>query len=419
MMQSPWFQYPSDYCWNNKTATIIGAGIAGHQIARQLAERGWQVTIIERHARYPQEASGNAAGIISPKITATPSLGESFYLQCFNYVIRQFARTSSLASCYQPCGVLKLACSENALARWDKTRTRKLPRTLVQCVTAEEASTLAGIPIHHAALFHPEAGWVDPQLFCKGLGEHSAIRYILSSEAIHLKYQNTQWEVRNQQKQVISKSEAVIICSGHNLKFTPLQHLPTMPVSGQTTLVGSESLGAKLQTVIDHDGYITPRAIAAGRYHLIGASYLQNSTHKRHSAEHDHQNLQKQQRCLPELAAELRIAERRGHTAVRMTTPDRLPYVGAVPNPAHYARDYADLHHGRHWKQYPQADYYPGLFIAGAFGSHGMTTAALCAEVLACVMNNKPSPFTDTIMHALHPGRFWIRQLKRRDRLKL
>ncbi len=411
-MNTPWFHYP-DNTWTYETATVIGAGIAGHQVARHLAKRGWRVTIIDRHPSYPEEASGNAAGIISPKITATPSLGEHFYTQCFNYVIQQFTDIPVLTPYLHPCGVLKLACKERDLTRWQKISERNFPKQLVRCVTAAEASKLANIPIHHPALFFPMAGWVEPDVFCEGLGFHHNIQYKLSSEAISLHYRNDNWEVWDSQQQIIALSEALIICSGQNFDFIPLQELPRMPVAGQTTLVSSGELGEQLNTVIDHEGYITPRKIQHNRYHLIGASYDAGSSSSEFEPESDQQNLQKQQSCLPELAAELEIASEHGHHAVRMTTPDRLPYVGAVPRLAQYEQDYADLQHGRHWKEYPPASYYPGLFMAAAFGSHGMTTAALCAETLACLINNEPLPFDTEIVNALHPARFWIRQLKR------
>ena len=82
----PWFRYP-EVQWQNKHAVVIGAGIAGCQMAWHLSQKGWQVTLIERHENIATEASGNPAGVISPKMTAKPSTGEDFYMACFNYTL--------------------------------------------------------------------------------------------------------------------------------------------------------------------------------------------------------------------------------------------------------------------------------------------------------------------------------------------
>ena len=64
-----WFSYP-EYHWKEKHAVVIGAGIAGCQTAWHLVQQGWQVTLIEREDKIAQHASGNPAGLISPKMTS-------------------------------------------------------------------------------------------------------------------------------------------------------------------------------------------------------------------------------------------------------------------------------------------------------------------------------------------------------------
>ncbi len=81
-----WYNYP-DYSWQNKRAVVIGAGIAGCQMAWHLAQKGWDITLIERNEKIANEASGNPAGVISPKMTSKPSAGEDFYTQSFQYTL--------------------------------------------------------------------------------------------------------------------------------------------------------------------------------------------------------------------------------------------------------------------------------------------------------------------------------------------
>ena len=62
-------QLPSRPLSRQPSVTIIGAGIAGCTTAAALSKRGYNVTIIDRHARAGQEASGNQQAIIYPKLS--------------------------------------------------------------------------------------------------------------------------------------------------------------------------------------------------------------------------------------------------------------------------------------------------------------------------------------------------------------
>ncbi len=477
--KNPWFQYPV-YCWNKKTVTIIGAGIAGSQIAWHLAKRDWQVTVIERHLKPAQEASGNLAGIISPKITAKPSLGEDFYLQCFQYTLNQlnglnlknavettanvysteskgflenvdFTRrmTTNKAKIFQkfpylqhsshsryvstefsrlkntftktpnwnPVGVLQLAYNERDQARWEQLKERGFCAHTLQCLDSHAASQLANVAINYPAVYFPKAGWVEPKSFCQSLLNHKNITLITHTEAmdIQLGSNKQQWEVSDATGDKISVSEALIICSGKDLNFTPIKDLPSVAIAGQTSLATCNQNEPLLKTVLDHEGYITP-AINQKHQLLFGATYDLDSQDDSLTEEANQQNLDKLRKHLPELADSLSSISfpKSGHAAIRKVTPDRLPYLGAVPDISAYQEDYADLHHGKHWKHYPKASYYPKLFISAAYGSRGLTTSALCAEILACIMNNETIPVKKSLLDALHPARFCIRELKRK-----
>ena len=57
----PWFARPAAHA-GERQALVIGAGLAGCASAASLAARGWQVTVLERHAGVAEEASGNPQG---------------------------------------------------------------------------------------------------------------------------------------------------------------------------------------------------------------------------------------------------------------------------------------------------------------------------------------------------------------------
>ncbi len=425
----PWFSYP-DYTWKEKTATVIGAGIAGSQVAWHLAKRGWRVTVIERHTKPATEASGNLAGIISPKVTAKPSLGEDFYLQCYQYTLQQIEELQTSADSdnnsetlnWNPVGVLQLAYKERDIQRWKQLQQRSFSKSLLQCVDAETASLIANVEIPYPAVYFPQAGWINPASFCNTLLSHENITLETDTHALDIDYQDDHWRINSSPSHNLYQTEALIICSGKDLNFAPIDPnnpittLPSEMIAGQTSLAiqqqdGQTSLNNHLKTVLDHEGYITP-VINDQQQLLFGATYHRGSSDNRISAEADQQNFDKLKRHLPNLAKEL-SSIKSGHAAIRSVTPDRLPLLGAVADLSAYQRDYVDLHHGKHWKTYADASYYPNLFISAAYGSRGLTTAGLCANVLASIMNGDASPVGKKLLDALHPARFTIRQLKK------
>ena len=85
------------YKKKNKTATIRGAGIAGLSLAYSLVQRGWLVTVIDKHAGVAKGASSNPAPIIYPRLSANNDVDMSFYASSYChvlYVLKKLQRAS-------------------------------------------------------------------------------------------------------------------------------------------------------------------------------------------------------------------------------------------------------------------------------------------------------------------------------------
>ena len=52
--------------------------------------------------------------------------------------------------------------------------------------------------------------------------------------------------------------------------------------------------------------------------------------------------------------------------------------------------------------------------MLSGLGSRGLTTAHLAAELIAAQLAGVPAPLPRRAAHGVHPGRFLIRDLKRR-----
>ncbi|MGB1311078.1 MAG: FAD-dependent oxidoreductase, partial [Leucothrix sp.] len=180
---SPWFDYPTQQ-WRERHAVVVGAGIAGCQIAWHLAKLGWRVTLLERENQISSQASGNLAGIISPLMSAKPNKTEAFYLHAFEYTLQHLKalKAAGLDVDWFDCGVLQLAHSERELQRWHTLYARQLPTDFIQHLDAEQATKMAGIPCHYPANYFPQAGYINPASWCRALINDSDCQLLTSTQ---------------------------------------------------------------------------------------------------------------------------------------------------------------------------------------------------------------------------------------------
>jgi tRNA 5-methylaminomethyl-2-thiouridine biosynthesis bifunctional protein len=88
---------------------------------------------------------------------------------------------------------------------------------------------------------------------------------------------------------------------------------------------------------------------------------------------------------------------------------DRLPLVGAVPDPDALLLPGVRLDQPRF---VPRAR---GLFVFTALASRGITWASLGAQALASLITGTPCPLEASLLDAVDPARFASREARRRS----
>ena len=102
-----------------------------------------------------------------------------------------------------------------------------------------------------------------------------------------------------------------------------------------------------------------------------------------------------------------------GRVGFRCASPDYLPIAGPVPAREEFLQTYGALRKNARQVIQQRGNYVPGLYINTAHGSRGLSSAPLCAQLLASLICNELPPLSRELVRALSPSRFLIRDLAR------
>ncbi|WP_137718323.1 bifunctional tRNA (5-methylaminomethyl-2-thiouridine)(34)-methyltransferase MnmD/FAD-dependent 5-carboxymethylaminomethyl-2-thiouridine(34) oxidoreductase MnmC [Methylobacillus flagellatus] len=408
-----------------RRAVVIGGGVSGSASAHALALRGWQVTLIERHAALAQEASGNPLGMLYPKLTGQDTPLGRLALHAYTFTLRLLQTLNLPPDAHARCGLLQLAHrgtqerepgqhkgqqqgngkdqAAQQQARLDAIAARGLPQALVQRVDAATASRIAGILLQHEALYFPAAGWVDPAALCTALATHPGISTLTSSAALALQQTADGWRIQTSTGLQL-EADMVVVANANDCKaFTQTVALPLRPVRGQLSFVPATAASRALKTVVCSDGYISP---ARDDFHCLGATFKEQETSTA-VTEADHlANLDMLQHSAPALHAALAGQAMQGRAALRCASPDYLPLAGPMLDLA--ALQCQVPRHSAHPSSLP---WLRGLYVNVGQGSKGLIQAPLCAEWIASHASGEPAPMDTGLLAALSPNRFALREL--------
>jgi tRNA 5-methylaminomethyl-2-thiouridine biosynthesis bifunctional protein len=387
-----------------RKAIVIGAGLAGSAACERLAARGWQVTLIERHDRPGQEASGNLAGIVKPLLARDDNPAARLARASYLFALCYWRHLGGIGTAFdgEACGVLQLATSDaDAQDQCRTAMSHQYPANYVRWLDGMAVSALlAGEPSHGGWLF-PEGGWVRPSSFCDamlaGCGERVQRRFACSATMLARSKQH--WRVTDADGTTIDEAPVVILANGtYATSFSQTDELPLTAIRGQVTHLPARSL-PELQVVVSGEGYLT-RAVN-GMY-SVGASYDFDDDRQLRQDSHA-QNLARLSQLLPNAARAVADAALAGRVGFRCASPDRLPLVGALP----------DQQAGIGGSRLRDVPRLPGLHGLLGYGSRGLVWAPFCAELLAAQLNGEPLPAERDLVEALDPARFALKAHRR------
>jgi gamma-glutamylputrescine oxidase len=347
---------------------VIGAGLAGLTAARELARRGWSVAVLEAQ-RVAWNASGRNAGLVAPgfaerleAIVERLGLRRAKELWALSTAgvdyVRTTIRETEMPGVEPVLGWLTVRRTddEEAVLRLVAMLRVDFGVNAEACPT-EEVREVLRTSVYYQAVHMPEAFHVHALNYAFGLAsaaERAGARIYEESPAVALDVLGVRKRVETPNGRV--RANHIVLAGGPHLgEVFPRIAGTVVPVASYVATTAP--LGEQLAQAITYPGVITDTRRAGDYYRVIGGDRLMWG----------------------------------GRITSRPSPPRRLPkllrrdIVRVYPQLADVQIEYAwsgTMSYAVH--KMPQiGELSPGVWLAGAFGGHGLNTTAMAGDLIA------------------------------------
>ncbi len=387
-------------------------------MTERLAARGWRVTLFDAHDGPARQTSGHRAAAMHAHVSADDSLLSRLSRAGNLHALRAWAALDAAGYPveWHGTGVLQLGEdeAENA-AQQAALAALGFPESFVRWMSPQEAAERHGATVPRGGLWFPQGGWVAPPDICHAqlAKAGAAVDARFNCRVATISRSDDVWQALSGDGTVLSSAPILVLASAHEAeRLASAQFLALRRVRGQLTDLAPaqvDALGRWPDCVVTGGGYLLPRDAAGGV--RMGSSYEADEGPLVERLEEHAANLARLASLLPDRAPQIaRIdpSTLHGYVGVRTVTHNRLPLVGHVADEARALAHAAALR-GAHLRDLPRL---PGLYAALAYGSRGLTWAALCAELIASQIEGEPLPIEADLADAMDPARLLLRTLR-------
>jgi gamma-glutamylputrescine oxidase len=347
---------------------VVGAGLAGLTAAREIARRGWSVVVVEGR-RVAWSASGRNDGFVLPGFAASMDrlisrvgLEHAKALWALSEMGLKYVRTT-IAEARMPgvapiAGWLKASKVDNGeeVSATVELYREELGAEVEAWSTERVRETLKTNHYFHA-MHLPRAFHIHPLNYALGLAElaeAAGARIFEDTPALAI-------DVEGVRKRIVTPSARVrashIVLAGnvHLGSLEPRIAGTVVPIWSYT--ITTAPLGARLAEAIAYRGAVTDTDLANNHYRIIGNDRLLWSGHTT-TWEAD------PKRYVGRLKADMMaVYPQLGEVEVEHA------WSGVLGNALHRMPQIGELS--------------PGLWLASAFGGHGINTTAMAGNILA------------------------------------
>lgn len=349
---------------------VVGAGLAGLTVAREVARRGWSVAVLEAH-RVAWAASGRSTGFVLPGFaegaeTMIERIGldhakELWALseQGLDYVRRTIAETAMPGVVPAP-GWLHVSKRDDADAQQAEVERLRWLGADVEYWPAERVRAVLPSPRYFGAVHYGGAFHIHPLNYALGLArlaEEAGARIFEETPALTIDAAGVRKRIGTGRARVRA-GHVVLAGNVHLGALMPRLAATLLPVT--TFVMVTEPLGADWRAAIRYRGAVSDTTSADNHYRIL--------------RDDDAPRLQ--------WAGGMRVWEanpRRLQRALLSALRRNFPALGPV-----------DIAHvwsgtlGRTVHRMPQVGQFePGMWVASGFAGHGLNTTAMAGELVA------------------------------------
>jgi len=388
----------------DKRCIVIGAGVAGAACAHVLADRGWQVKLLDMAKEPCAAASAVPVGVVS--CHASPDDNPLSQLtRAGLQATAAFAKQHLIeGQDWSACGVLerRLGDSFQAKKPWQEPDQDSVWFSHVQLARTEQLHQ-AGLSdeLSHD-LWQPQGAWIKPLALVRALLSNDDILFMGSHEV-----ESMQKSPATREWQLLLKNHISITNMGSSHTYatetaphvviatgaqTPdfLNQVLYEPDMGLHPIVGQVSWGLQDPSadlpkfaVNGHGSFVSHVPTTDGLAWYTGSTFDRHQSHLVAIDEAHARNQQRLSELLPTVAETLakqwsEAAHIQAWTGVRCASVNRLPKLGPLD------------------EQRLQ-----GLHMLSGLGSRGLTLALLCAQVVADRMESKPPALSQGLLKAM------------------
>lgn len=362
MLKAKWLGENNSINRKSQNIAVVGAGVAGLNVAWVLAQRGYSVDIYEK-AHPLAGASGNPLALLNPKLCDIHETNDHLMVNSWLYSLRFYRKFKA----FRPLMIQQIQQKE-------KDQIANLP--LIEQYPKGVLSRKVEFPQHQ--LTYPQlnlhAAAVEPHVFAEEVLSHPNIH--LNIDEV-IKIQNDENDLVNIQLSNGTKMyHKVVLCNAK--QANDLVTLPFLKsIRGQISIVNKDLLTPNF--AYSYGGYLAQYDL---QQVILGASFYPNREDIDVLVEDHQHNLDLLKQVSPVLASQLPDVDTwQGRASLRAQTADYFPLLGDVNNQKK-------------------------IYVLAGLGSKGFLFSPLCAEILVAEMLSEPVPVSETLMKKLKVWRF-------------
>jgi gamma-glutamylputrescine oxidase len=351
---------------------VIGGGLAGLTVAREVARRGWSVAVLEAN-RIAWAASGRNTGFVLPGFSEdvegmVERLGLDHAKQLWalseagvDYV-RRTIDENGMAGVDRVDGWLNVSKTDNDDDLRNRVERLRWIGANVELWPGERVRAVLPSRYYFSAAHYPSAFHVHPLNYALGLAaaaEQAGARIFEDTPAVAI-------DAAGVRKRIVTPggrlraSHVVLAGNVHLGTLMPRLAATLMPITSY--VMESEPIGPQLHEVIRFRGAVTECDCADNHYRIVGG------------ADSGGERLQWAGR-MTVWPAEPRRFARRLLADIRRNFPD----LGKIAIAHLWSGTFGRSVH--HMPQIGAIE--PGVWVASGFGGHGLNTTAMAGELIA------------------------------------